>query len=47
MKDYKFNQETPVAKRIHENGYFVPTYHRINNKDLIRVAKAIKKVLSN
>lgn len=47
MKEYGFNQETPVAKRIHENGYFVPTYHRINSKDLTRVTKSIKNILSH
>tara|TARA_B100001109_G_C18861935_1_gene474479 strand:+ start:117 stop:1358 length:1242 start_codon:yes stop_codon:yes gene_type:complete len=45
MEDYGFNQETPTAKKIHENGYFIPSYHRLNNKDLLRISSAVDDIL--
>lgn len=45
MEDYGFNQETPIAKKIHENGYFIPSYHRLNNKDLLRISSAVDDIL--
>ena len=45
MEDYGFNQETPTAKKIHENGYFIPSYHRLNNKDLLRISSAVNDIL--
>ena len=45
MENYEFNQETPVAKKIHENGYFIPSYHRLSRKDLLRISSAVDDIL--
>mgnify|MGYP001448563156 CR=1 FL=1 len=45
LENYGFNQETPIAKKIHENGYFIPAYHRLNHKDLLRISSAVDDIL--
>ena len=44
LENYGFNQETPIAKKIHENGYFIPAYHRLNHKDLLRISSAVDDI---
>ncbi len=45
LENYGFNKETPIAKKIHENGYFIPAYHRLNHKDLLRISSAVDDIL--
>lgn len=45
MEEYGFNQKTPTAKKIHENGYFLPSYHKLNHKDLLRISSAVDDIL--
>ena len=34
-----------AAKKIHENGYFLPSYHKLNHKDLLRISSAVDDIL--
>jgi len=39
LEKYNFQQETPKAEIIRNSGYFLPSYHRLNKKDIERITK--------
>ena len=46
LEKYNFKQETPKAEIIRNSGYFLPSYHRLNKKDIERITK-LAEGLSN
>jgi len=41
LEKYDFNQKTPKAKIIRNSGYFLPSYHRLKEKDIKRISDLI------
>ena len=47
LEKYNFKQETPKAEIIRNTGYFIPSYHRLNFKDIERISNLVKSLLND
>ena len=46
LEKYDFKQNTPKAKIIKNSGYFLPSYHRLNNKDIKRISNLVGALIN-
>ena len=47
LEKYNFKQETPKAEIIRNSGYFLPSYHRLNKKDVERISNLVGSLLND